>query len=44
MTQLTPFNEELLMETSPKTKSKTNSPEQFREMVEKDATQIQGSF
>jgi phasin len=32
------------METSPKTKSKTDTPEQFREMVEKGATQSKESF
>jgi phasin len=32
------------METSPKTKSKTDAPEQFREMVEKGATQSKESF
>ena len=32
------------METSPKTKSKTDAPEQFREMVEKGATQSKEAF
>ena len=32
------------METSPKTKSKTDAPERFREMVEKGATQSKEAF
>jgi phasin len=44
VTQLTPLNEELLVETSPKTKSKTDAPEQFREMIEKGATQSKEAF
>jgi phasin len=32
------------METNPKTKSKTDAPEQFREMVEKGATQSKEAF
>ena len=32
------------METNPKTKSKTDVPEQFREMVEKGATQSKDAF
>ena len=32
------------METNPKTKSKTDAAEQFREMAEKSAHTIQGSL
>ena len=32
------------METNAKTKSKTDTPEQFREMVEKGATQSKEAF
>ena len=40
----TRLKEEFLMDTNPKTKSKTDAPEQFRDMAEKGATQSKEAF
>ena len=40
----TRLKEEFLMNTNPKTKSRTDAPEQFREMAEKGATQSKEAF
>ena len=44
ITLLMALKEEFLMNTNPKTKSKTEAPEQFLEMAEKGATQSKESF
>ena len=44
ITLLTALKEEFLMNTNPKTKSRTDAPEQFREMAEKGATQSKEAF